>query len=48
MKGRKVFDVFLNKSEIKIFINNKIRSKNTHGTGCVYQVRLQLILRAEK
>ena len=34
MKGRKVFDVFLNKSEIKIFINNKIRSKNTHGTGC--------------
>ena len=30
----KVNDVFLNKSEYKIFMNKKIRSKNTHGTGC--------------
>ena len=27
-------DVFLNKKEIKIFRNRKIKTKNTHGTGC--------------
>ena len=27
-------DVFLNKSELKIFKNKKINTKNTHGTGC--------------
>ena len=27
-------DVFLNKKEIKIFKNKKIKTKNTHGTGC--------------
>ena len=27
-------DVFLNKKEIKIFRNKKIKTKNTHGTGC--------------
>ena len=27
-------DVFLNKKELKIFRNKKIKTKNTHGTGC--------------
>ncbi len=27
-------DVFLNKKELKIFKNKKIKTKNTHGTGC--------------
>jgi len=27
-------DVFLNKKEFKIFRNKKIKTKNTHGTGC--------------
>ena len=27
-------DVFLNKKEIKIFKNKKIKTQNTHGTGC--------------
>ncbi len=27
-------DIFVNKKEIAIFINKKIRTKNTHGTGC--------------
>ncbi len=27
-------DVFLNRRELKIFKNKKIRTKNTHGTGC--------------
>ncbi len=34
MKGKKVNDIFLNKKEFKIFMNKRIRSKNTHGTGC--------------
>ncbi len=29
-----VKDIFLNKTEIKVFENKKIRTKNTHGTGC--------------
>ena len=27
-------DIFLNKKEITIFKNKKIKTKNTHGTGC--------------
>ena len=27
-------DVFLNKKQLKIFKNKKIKTKNTHGTGC--------------
>ena len=27
-------DIFINKKEISIFENNKIKTKNTHGTGC--------------
>ena len=27
-------DVFLNSKELKIFKNKKIKTKNTHGTGC--------------
>ena len=34
LKAGRVFDIFLNKNEIKIFKSKKINSKNTHGTGC--------------
>ena len=27
-------DVFLNKKELKIFTNKRIKTRNTHGTGC--------------
>ncbi len=27
-------DIFLNKTEIKVFKNKKVQTKNTHGTGC--------------
>ncbi len=29
-----IFDIFINKKEIKIFKSKKINTKNTHGTGC--------------
>ena len=35
LKSKLVEDVFLNKSEIKIFVNLRHKTKNTHGTGCI-------------
>jgi hydroxymethylpyrimidine kinase/phosphomethylpyrimidine kinase len=33
-KSEKVHDVFVNKNEIKIFSSKRLKTKNTHGTGC--------------
>ncbi len=33
-KGKLLYDVFLNKKELKIFKNKRFKTKNTHGTGC--------------
>ena len=33
-KTKYMNDVFMNKKELKIFKNRKIKTKNTHGTGC--------------
>ncbi len=33
-KTKLMYDVFLNHKELKIFKNNRIKTKNTHGTGC--------------
>ena len=29
-----LYDIFVNKKEIKIFLNKRLKTKNTHGTGC--------------
>ena len=34
LKSNIVKDIFINKKEIKFFSNKKIKTKNTHGTGC--------------
>ncbi len=34
LKTKKVEDIFLNRSDIKIFTNHRYNTKNTHGTGC--------------
>ena len=34
LKGKIITDIFINSSEIKIFRNKKIITKNLHGTGC--------------
>ena len=34
LKSKLVEDVFLNKSDFKIFVNLRYNTKNTHGTGC--------------
>ena len=33
-KSKKVYDVFVNKKEIKLFSSKRFITKNTHGTGC--------------
>ena len=49
MKGKKVNDVFLNKSGYKIFMNKKeLNLRILMAQDAVYQVQLQLILRVEK
>ncbi|RPG12686.1 MAG: bifunctional hydroxymethylpyrimidine kinase/phosphomethylpyrimidine kinase [Pelagibacteraceae bacterium TMED232] len=34
LKSKKVYDIFVNKKEIKVFSNKRFTTKNTHGTGC--------------
>ena len=34
LKTKKVEDIFLNKSDFKIFTSQRYKTKNTHGTGC--------------
>ena len=34
LKSKTVKDIFVNKKEIKFFSNKKLKTKNTHGTGC--------------
>ena len=41
-------DVFLNKKELKIFKNKKIKTKNTHGTGCTLSSAITTFLSCGK
>ena len=34
LKTNVMYDIFVNKKEISIFKNKKIKTRNTHGTGC--------------
>jgi hydroxymethylpyrimidine/phosphomethylpyrimidine kinase len=34
LKSKKIQDIFLSKSDFKIFISPRYKTKNTHGTGC--------------
>ena len=34
LKSKKVYDIFLNKSDFKVFVNSRHSTRNTHGTGC--------------
>ena len=41
-------DVLLNKKEIKVFRNRKIKTKNTHGTGCTLSSAITTFLSCGK
>ena len=34
LKSNRLYDVFVNRKEIKVFSNKRLNTKNTHGTGC--------------
>ncbi len=34
LKGKLVHDIYLNNKEIKIFTSQRVKTQNTHGTGC--------------
>ena len=34
LESNKLYDILVNKKEIKIFSNKRLNTKNTHGTGC--------------
>ena len=41
-------DVFLSKKEMKVFKNKKIKTKNTHGTGCTLSSAITTFLSCGK
>jgi len=47
-KSEYMEDIFLNRKEIKIFKNKKIKTKNTHGTGCTLSSAIATFLSCGK
>ena len=47
-KSKMIFDILVSKKEIKIFSKRKIRTKNTHGTGCTLSSALATCLSQKK
>ena len=48
LKNKMTFDILVTKKEIKIFSRKKIRTKNTHGTGCTLSSALATCLSQKK
>ena len=47
-KSKYMEDVFVNKKEIKIFKSKKIKTQNTHGTGCTLSSAIATFLSCGK
>ena len=47
-KSKYMEDIFLSKNEIKIFKNQKIKTRNTHGTGCTLSSAITAFLSCGK
>ena len=48
LKSNKLYDIFVNKKDIKIFLNKKLHTKNTHGTGCTLSTAITSFFHVEK
>jgi hydroxymethylpyrimidine kinase/phosphomethylpyrimidine kinase len=48
LKFKEVKDIFVNKSEIKIFTSKRHKTKNTHGTGCTLSSAITTFLSCGK
>ena len=47
-KAESINDIFLNKKELKIFKNKRVKTKNTHGTGCTLSSAITTFLACGK
>ena len=47
-KSKKLYDIFMNKNEIKTFISNRLKTRNTHGTGCTLSTAITSFLSCGK
>ena len=48
LKSKLVQDIFVNKSDIKIFNSQRYKTKNTHGTGCTLSSAITTFLSCGK
>ncbi len=48
LKNKMIFDILVSKKEIKIFPKRKIKTKNTHGTGCTLSSAIATCLSQKK
>ena len=48
LKNKFVKDIFLNKKDIKVFVSNRYKTKNTHGTGCTLSSAISTFLSCGK
>ena len=48
LKNKMIFDILVTKKEIKIFLKKKIKTKNTHGTGCTLSSAIATCLSQKK
>ena len=48
LKSKLVHDIFVNKSDIKIFSSQRYKTKNTHGTGCTLSSAITAFLSCGK
>ena len=47
LKSKKVYDVYVNKNDIKIFSSKRLNTKNTHGTGCTLSTAIASFFHVE-
>ena len=48
LKSKLIYDVYVSKKDIKIFINKKYKTQNTHGTGCTLSSAITTFLSCGK
>ena len=48
LKNKMIFDILVTRKEIKIFKKRKIKTKNTHGTGCTLSSALAACISQKK
>ena len=48
LKGKLVYDIYVNEKDIKIYNSKRVKTKNTHGTGCTLSSAVTVFLSCGK